>query len=175
MQESPHHNYLVLIFVSQKMASSVLLSPFCLLSRAVQIPAHARVNYQCYPRWNEDHSNLEVVWRGRVWNLPENWTFAVEPNAAEGACVDNSCVQRLWCTESGAVGWYDTGRSPDGNSDGTFSLMHFTWLMAPNVTGVTPLAIECGAAENTQSAESQIRDTDMAEEMVSYSKNNILV
>ncbi len=29
-------------------------------------------------------------------------------------------------------------------------------------------------AENTQSAESQIRDTDMAEEMVTYTKNNIL-
>ena len=29
-------------------------------------------------------------------------------------------------------------------------------------------------AENTQSAESSIRDTDMAEEMVNYSKNNIL-
>jgi flagellin len=29
-------------------------------------------------------------------------------------------------------------------------------------------------AENTQSAESQIRDTDMADEMVTYSKNNIL-
>ena len=30
------------------------------------------------------------------------------------------------------------------------------------------------AAENTQTAESRIRDTDMAEEMVTYSKNNIL-
>ena len=30
------------------------------------------------------------------------------------------------------------------------------------------------AAENTQTAESRIRDTDMAEEMVEYSKNNIL-
>ncbi len=30
------------------------------------------------------------------------------------------------------------------------------------------------AAENTQSAESRIRDVDMAEEMVEYSKNNIL-
>ena len=29
-------------------------------------------------------------------------------------------------------------------------------------------------SENTQSAESQLRDTDMAEEMVEYSKNNIL-
>ena len=29
-------------------------------------------------------------------------------------------------------------------------------------------------AENTTSAESRIRDTDMAEEMVEYSKNNIL-
>ena len=29
-------------------------------------------------------------------------------------------------------------------------------------------------AENTQSAESRIRDTDMASEMVEYSKNNIL-
>ena len=30
-------------------------------------------------------------------------------------------------------------------------------------------------SENTQAAESRIRDTDMAEEMVSYSKNNILM
>ena len=30
------------------------------------------------------------------------------------------------------------------------------------------------AAENTQNAESRIRDTDMAREMVNYSKNNIL-
>ena len=29
-------------------------------------------------------------------------------------------------------------------------------------------------SENTSSAESRIRDTDMAEEMVEYSKNNIL-
>ena len=29
-------------------------------------------------------------------------------------------------------------------------------------------------SENTSSAESRIRDTDMAEEMVTYSKNNIL-
>ena len=31
------------------------------------------------------------------------------------------------------------------------------------------------AAENTQTAESRIRDTDMAKEMVEYSKNNILM
>ena len=31
------------------------------------------------------------------------------------------------------------------------------------------------AAENTQTAESRIRDTDMAKEMVEYSKNNILL
>jgi flagellin len=30
------------------------------------------------------------------------------------------------------------------------------------------------ASENTQAAESRIRDTDMAKEMVTYSKNNIL-
>ena len=30
------------------------------------------------------------------------------------------------------------------------------------------------ASENTQAAESRIRDTDMADEMVEYSKNNIL-
>ena len=29
-------------------------------------------------------------------------------------------------------------------------------------------------SENTQAAESRIRDTDMADEMVEYSKNNIL-
>ena len=33
---------------------------------------------------------------------------------------------------------------------------------------------EQNIVENTQSAESRIRDTDMAEEMVTYSKNNIL-
>ena len=31
------------------------------------------------------------------------------------------------------------------------------------------------ASENTQTSESRIRDTDMAEEMVAYSKNNILL
>ena len=31
------------------------------------------------------------------------------------------------------------------------------------------------AAENTQTSESRIRDTDMASEMVVYSKNNILL
>ncbi len=29
-------------------------------------------------------------------------------------------------------------------------------------------------SENTQAAESRLRDTDMAEEMMGYSKNNIL-
>ena len=37
-----------------------------------------------------------------------------------------------------------------------------------------PIANLDVAAENTQSAESRIRDTDMASEMVQYSKNNIL-
>ena len=32
-----------------------------------------------------------------------------------------------------------------------------------------------GAAENLQAAESQIRDTDMATQMVEYVKNNILM
>ena len=35
--------------------------------------------------------------------------------------------------------------------------------------------VENTTSENTQAAESRIRDTDMAEEMVSYSKNNILM
>lgn len=36
------------------------------------------------------------------------------------------------------------------------------------------MAIDDNTAENTQYAESRIRDTDMAKEMVEYSKNNIL-
>jgi flagellin len=36
-------------------------------------------------------------------------------------------------------------------------------------------AINDNTAENTQAGESRIRDTDMAEEMVNYSANNILV
>ncbi|PKL15459.1 MAG: flagellin, partial [Spirochaetae bacterium HGW-Spirochaetae-6] len=32
-----------------------------------------------------------------------------------------------------------------------------------------------GAAENMQAAESRIRDTDMAAQMVEFSKNNILI
>lgn len=35
-------------------------------------------------------------------------------------------------------------------------------------------SINANSAENTQAAESQIRDTDMAEEMISYSRHNIL-
>ena len=35
-------------------------------------------------------------------------------------------------------------------------------------------AVDDNTAENTQYAESRIRDTDMAEEMVEHSKNNIL-
>ena len=34
--------------------------------------------------------------------------------------------------------------------------------------------VDNNTSENLQSAESRIRDTDMAEEMVNYSKNNIL-
>ena len=34
--------------------------------------------------------------------------------------------------------------------------------------------VDDNTSENLQSAESRIRDTDMAEEMVEYSKNNIL-
>ena len=34
--------------------------------------------------------------------------------------------------------------------------------------------VDDNTSENLQSAESRIRDTDMAEEMVNYSKNNIL-
>ena len=37
-----------------------------------------------------------------------------------------------------------------------------------------PIANLDNISENTQAAESRIRDTDMAEEMVEYSKNNIL-
>ena len=34
--------------------------------------------------------------------------------------------------------------------------------------------VDDNTSENLQSAESRIRDTDMAEEMVNYSKNNIV-
>ena len=40
---------------------------------------------------------------------------------------------------------------------------------------IRPAACQLPAAENIQDAESTIRDTDVAEEMMSYTKNNILI
>ena len=93
------------------------------------------------------------------------------------------------------VGDFDSAPQPDTDSD-TIVLPHVKddtdthyaakWLLENGYTQVTMLGALGGArlehtianldttSENTQSAESRIRDTDMASEMVTYSKNNIL-
>lgn len=39
---------------------------------AIAIPPRVRVNFNCYPRWNFDRSDLDVVWNGTVFERP--WT-----------------------------------------------------------------------------------------------------
>lgn len=55
------------------------------VSQAVSMPAHARVNSQCYPVWNDDMSDLQVVWDGRTCDSP----FAVgyeQRHGGQSAC-----------------------------------------------------------------------------------------
>lgn len=72
---------------------------------AVSLPPHARMTSKCYSVWNSDHSDLDVVWHGTIYNHGFH-SFNTQPNANNGACFADSCVERLWCTDSGAVGWY---------------------------------------------------------------------
>lgn len=72
---------------------------------AVRMPPHARVNSQCYMKWNADRSDLEVVWRGTIHSHGFH-AFNDEPDGREETCFTEDCVQRLWCTDSGVAGWY---------------------------------------------------------------------
>lgn len=98
---------------------------------ATRIPAHARVNYRCYPQWNTNKSNLDIVWDGKTYSQP--WKFNVVPDRRAETCVSDSCVQRLWCTDSGAAGWYNAG------DKGRSAELQFTWLRNTTIRGSTTL------------------------------------
>ena len=55
------------------------------LAQAVAMPAHARVNSQCYPVWASGNANLQLVWRGTTY--PHGFhAFATQPSSSSGTC-----------------------------------------------------------------------------------------
>ena len=55
------------------------------LAQAVAMPAHARVNSQCYPVWASGNSNLQLVWRGTAY--PHGFhAFATQPSSSASTC-----------------------------------------------------------------------------------------
>ena len=55
------------------------------LAQAVAMPAHARVNSQCYPVWASGSSNLQLVWRGTTY--PHGFhAFSTQPSSSSGTC-----------------------------------------------------------------------------------------
>ncbi len=107
-----------------------------LVTLAVAIPPHARVNYRCYPVWNEHRTNLRVVWNGAEYEQP--WTFRTEIDEDYETCSADTCVQRLWCTDSGAVGRYTVDRS-QSNWEKNVTLA-YTWLRNTGLRGSRALA-----------------------------------
>lgn len=112
-----------------------------MLAAAVSMPAHARVNNKCWPVWKDSaKSDLSVVWNGRTYDNPFSATvqFNAEPSGVGDTCRVDNCVQRLFCTDSGAVGWYEF--KTDGSSAGAYDVpLHVTWLDHPETVYDTKL------------------------------------
>lgn len=53
------------------------------------------------------------MWNGAIYAHPYH-AFGAQPEADYTRCVADDCVQRLWCTDSGAVGWYSAGDWGEG-------------------------------------------------------------
>lgn len=105
---------------------------------AIAIPPHARVNTKCWPVWNADRSNLKVVWEGREYSQP--WTFTTEVDGARETCKADECAQRLWCTDSGAVGRYRVDSSLENWNRNV--RLEYTWLMNTSALGVRLLSAQ---------------------------------
>lgn len=69
--------------------------------------------------------NLNVVWDGKEYNT----TLRVSsvPTANKEDCKSDSCVERLWCTDSGVVGLYTARPESDVLS------FEATWLLNTTV------------------------------------------
>ena len=108
-----------------------------LFALAVLMPPHGRVNYRCWPVWNSNRSNLNVVWNGAEYN--QLWKFKTEVDGNYETCRADTCVQRLWCTDSGVVGRYTRDRSQD-NTNKNLRLA-YAWLLNTSLTGSRTLAV----------------------------------
>lgn len=110
-----------------------------MLAAAVSMPPHARVNYRCHAVWNADRSDLRLVWDDAEYEHPFH-AFNAQPHGTDrAACKAAACVQRLWCTDSGAAGWYGNTAGVDVNNDRDLGL-YAAWLGHENVTYSTTLA-----------------------------------
>ena len=106
---------------------------------AVAMPAHARVNSQCYPVWASGSANMQLVWRGTTYSHGFH-AFATQPGSSGSTCYVNGCVQRLWCTDSGAAGWYGDRGSSDNVP------LTAAWLLSPSTTYSRTLSAVEGSA-----------------------------
>lgn len=104
---------------------------------ATLIPPHARVNHKCYPVWNEGKTNLDVVWNGKPYKQP--WTFNVKVNKDYSTCTADGCVQRLWCTDSGAVGRYTVDKTQAIDSRNI--KLEYAWLLNTSVSDSQVLSV----------------------------------
>lgn len=120
--------------------------PSCALGRMLQatfalaLPPHGRINYRCYPVWNEGRSNLDVMWNGERYSQP--WAFHAEVDSFVTTCLAHACVERLWCTGSGAVGRYvrDAAQSDHGRN----VRLEYAWLLNTSANGSRALAVTDG-------------------------------
>lgn len=101
----------------------------------LSLPPRGRVNYRCYPVWNANKASLNVVWNGAEYMQP--WAFDTDTDTYYSACRANSCVQRLWCTDSGAVGRYITGERPFADN----VTLEYAWLLNTSLSGRRVLAV----------------------------------
>lgn len=94
-----------------------------MLATAVGMPPHARVNGRCYAMWNDDHSDLRLVWRGTTYEHG----FHVVSWTPDWATYTSSwwSVQHLLCTDSGAVGFYC---GPDEDYNQNQCVLDVSWL-----------------------------------------------
>lgn len=96
------------------------------------MPAHARVNNRCYTKWADLRDDLDIVWEGRTYANPFAASQRFFTVVRDRPCNVSTCVQRLFCTDSGAVGWY----GKEGRQDVP---LRATWLRNTSATFETTL------------------------------------
>lgn len=114
------------------------------LLSALSIPPHARVNSRCYPVWNADKSNLQLVWDGTTYSNPFH-SFNAEPTHTTDSYTEKKSVQKLFCTDNGVAGRWSYRAHNDGE------WLHAAWLSDPSVRYKHQLLPPYGSGASTSS------------------------